>query len=105
MTGEPYVLVLYYSREGSTAAMARQVARGVECVSGIEARLRTVPSLAIADNESEDAALYATQDDLKGCAGLVLGSPTRFGNMAAPVKQFLDESSGLWLQGALIEGA
>ena len=103
MTGEPYVLVLYYSREGATAAMARQVARGVECVSGIEARLRTVPSLSTADTASEDAALHATQDDLKRCAGLVLGSPTRFGNMAAPMKQFLDESSALWLQGSLID--
>ena len=103
MTGEPYVLVLYYSREGATAAMARQVARGVECVSGIEARLRTVPSLSTADTAPEDAALHGTQDDLKGCAGLVLGSPTRFGNMAAPLKQFLDESSALWLQGALID--
>ena len=73
MIGEPYVLVLYYSREGATAAMARQVARGVECVSGIEARLRTVPSLSTADTASEDAALHGTQDDLKGCAGLVLG--------------------------------
>ena len=93
VTAEPYILVLYYSREGATAAMARQVARGVECVPGIEARLRTVPSLSTADTASEDAALHATQDDLKGCAGLVLGSPTRFGNMAAPMKQFLDESS------------
>ena len=103
MTGEPYILVLYYSREGATAAMARQVARGVECVSGIEARMRTVPSLASADTASEDGALHATQDDLRGCAGLVMGSPTRFGNMAAPMKQFLDESSALWLQGALID--
>jgi NAD(P)H dehydrogenase (quinone) len=83
--------------------MARQVARGVECVSGIEARLRTVSSLSAADTAPEDGALHATQEDLKGCAGLVLGSPTRFGNMAAPMKQFLDESSALWLQGALID--
>ena len=103
MTNEPYVLVLYYSREGATAAMARQVARGVECVRGIEARLRTVPSLVAPETESEGGVLCATQDDLKGCAGLVLGSPTRFGNMAAPLKQFLDESSALWLQGSLID--
>ena len=103
MTSEPYILVLYYSREGATAAMARQVARGVECVPGVEARMRTVPSLSAADITAEDATLLATQDDLKGCAGLVMGSPTRFGNMAAPMKQFLDESSALWLQGALID--
>jgi NAD(P)H dehydrogenase (quinone) len=103
MNNEPYVLVLYYSREGATAAMARQVARGVECVRGIEARLRTVPSLVAPEAESEGGVLCATQDDLKGCAGLVLGSPTRFGNMAAPLKQFLDESSALWLQGSLID--
>jgi len=100
---EPYILVLYYSRDGATAAMAKQVARGVECVSGIEARLRTVPSLSAPDRDSEGMALPATQEDLKNCAGLVLGSPTRFGNMAAPLKQFLDESSGLWLQGSLID--
>jgi NAD(P)H dehydrogenase (quinone) len=103
VTGEPYILVLYYSREGATAAMAKQVARGVECVSGIEARLRTVLSLSAAESAPEDGVLHATQEDLKGCAGLVLGSPTRFGNMAAPMKQFLDESSALWLQGALID--
>lgn len=100
---EPYILVLYYSRDGATAAMAKQVARGVECVSGIEARLRTVPSLSVPDDESEAMALPATLEDLKHCAGLVLGSPTRFGNMAAPLKQFLDESSSLWLQGSLID--
>ena len=100
---EPYILVLYYTRDGATAAMAKQVARGVECVSGIEARLRTVPSLSAPDDDGEGAALPATQEDLKNCAGLVLGSPTRFGNMAAPLKQFLDESGGLWLQGSLID--
>ena len=103
VTTGSYILVLYYSREGATAAMARQVARGVECIPGIEARLRTVPSLSTADTASEDVVLHATQDDLKRCAGLVLGSPTRFGNMAAPMKQFLDESSALWLQGSLID--
>ena len=103
MTSGSYILVLYYSRQGATAAMARQVARGVECIPGIEARLRTVPSFSTEDTASEDAALHATQDDLKRCAGLVLGSPTRFGNMAAPMKQFLDESSALWLQGSLID--
>lgn len=100
---EPYILVLYYSRDGATEAMARQVARGVECVSGIEARLRTVPSLSAPADDAEGMALPATQEDLKNCAGLVMGSPTRFGNMAAPLKQFLDESSALWLQGSLID--
>jgi len=100
---EPYILVLYYSRDGATEAMARQVARGVECVSGIEARLRTVPSLSAPADDPERMALPATQEDLKHCAGLVMGSPTRFGNMAAPLKQFLDESSALWLQGSLID--
>lgn len=100
---EPYILVLYYSRDGATEAMARQVARGVECVSGIEARLRTVPSLSAPADDPEEMALPATQEDLKHCAGLVMGSPTRFGNMAAPLKQFLDESSALWLQGSLID--
>lgn len=100
---EPYILVLYYSRDGATEAMARQVARGVECVSGIEARLRTVPSLSAPADDAERMALPATQEDLKHCAGLVMGSPTRFGNMAAPLKQFLDESSALWLQGSLID--
>ena len=100
---EPYILVLYYSRDGATEAMARQVARGVECVSGIEARLRTVPSLSAPAYDPERMALPATQEDLKHCAGLVMGSPTRFGNMAAPLKQFLDESSALWLQGSLID--
>ena len=88
--------------------MAKQVARGVECVAGMEARLRTVPSLSQAPlsqsaAESDFPALHATQEDLKDCSGLLLGSPTRFGNMAAPLKQFLDESSSLWLQGALID--
>ena len=100
---EPYILVLYYSRDGATEAMARQVARGVECVSGIEARLRTVTSLSAPADDPEGMALPATQEDLKHCAGLVMGSPTRFGNMAAPLKQFLDESSALWLQGSLID--
>ena len=108
MSGDPYILVLYYSRDGATAAMAKQVARGVECVAGMEARLRTVPSfsqspLSQPAAESDFPALHATQEDLKDCSGLLLGSPTRFGNMAAPLKQFLDESSSLWLQGALID--
>jgi len=101
-----YILVLYYSRHGATAEMARQVARGVESVPGIEARLRTVPAVSTVCEASEASipaggAPYATQDDLRDCAGLALGSPTRFGNMAAPMKYFLDGTGALWLGGAL----
>jgi NAD(P)H dehydrogenase (quinone) len=101
-----YILVLYYSRHGATAEMARQIARGVE-LGGLEARLRTVPSVsaeceAVAPEIPAEDAPYASQDDLKNCAGLALGSPTRFGNMAAPLKYFLDGTSGLWLTGALV---
>lgn len=104
----PFVLVLYYSRHGSTEAMARQVARGVEQVAGIEARLRTVPAVsaeseAVADNIPDTGPLYCEHDDLSECAGLVLGSPTRFGNMAAPLKYFIDSTSSLWLSGAMID--
>ncbi len=102
-----YILILYYSRQGSTLAMAKQIARGVEQVAGIEARLRTVPQVSPATEASlaeipAEGALYATLDDLKNCAGLILGSPTRFGNMAAPLKYFLDTTSSLWLNGDLI---
>lgn len=104
----PYVLVLYYSRHGATAAMAAQVARGVESVAGISARLRTVPAISANCEQTEDeipadGPLYCELDDLRDCAGLVLGSPTRFGNMASPLKYFLDQSSALWLSGALID--
>jgi len=102
----PYILVLYYSRNGSTNEMARQIARGVE-QAGMEARLRTVPAIsteceAVAAEIPAEGALYASLDDLKNCAGLALGSPTRFGNMAAPLKYFLDGTSNLWLSGALV---
>lgn len=100
------ILVLYYSRHGGVAHMARQIAHGVEQVAGCEARLRTVPSVstvceAVEDEIPAQGAVYATVDDLKACAGLALGSPTRFGNMAAPIKYFLDGTAGLWLSGAL----
>jgi NAD(P)H dehydrogenase (quinone) len=102
----PYILVLYYSRHGATAEMARQIARGVE-QAGVEAKLRTVPAVsteceAVAPGIPEQGAIYATLEDLKNCAGLALGSPTRFGNMAAPLKYFLDGTSGLWLTGELV---
>ena len=102
----PYILVLFYSRNGSTSEMARQIARGIE-MGGMEARLRTVPAIstdceAVAPSIPESGALYATLDDLKNCSGLALGSPTRFGNMAAPMKYFLDGTANLWLKGSLI---
>ncbi|MFC3609003.1 NAD(P)H:quinone oxidoreductase [Stutzerimonas tarimensis] len=101
-----YVLVLYYSRHGATAEMARQVARGVE-LAGMEARLRTVPAVsseceAVAPSVPATGAVYVTTDDLRHCAALALGSPTRFGNMAAPLKYFLDGTSDLWLTGELV---
>lgn len=105
---EPYILVLYYSRHGATAAMAEQVARGVERVPGLTARLRTVPPVSteceqVIDDIPAEGPLYCELEDLRHCAGLVLGSPTRFGNMAAPLKYFLDQTSALWLSGALID--
>ena len=100
------ILVLYYSRYGATAKMAQQVCRGVESVPGMRARLRTVPAVsavceAVEDSIPGSGAPYATNDDLKECAGLVVGSPTRFGNMAAPLKYFLDGTGSLWLSGVL----
>jgi NAD(P)H dehydrogenase (quinone) len=101
------ILVLYFSRHGSTAAMARQIGRGVESVAGCTARLRTVPpvsavSEASADEIPESGPPYASHEDLRACDGLVLGSPARFGNMAAPLKYFLDGTSDLWFSGAMI---
>lgn len=100
------VLVLYYSRFGATAAMGRQVAHGVEEVDGAAARVRTVPPVSPATEASAPAVPaegppYATLEDLEQCQALALGSPTRFGNMAAPLKHFLDTTSGLWLSGTL----
>src|SRR5882672_4042340 len=100
------ILVLYYSRKGSTAELARQVCRGVESVTGVTAKLRTVPPVS-AESERPPKPIpssgppYATLDDLRQADGLILGSPTRFGNMAAPLKFFLDSTSALWLSGAL----
>jgi NAD(P)H dehydrogenase (quinone) len=103
----PYVLVLYYSRQGATASMAKLIARGVEQAGDIEARLRTVPSVSPDHQASipvipDTGAIYCSDADLSECAGLALGSPTRFGNMAAPVKYFLDNTGALWASGALI---
>lgn len=100
------ILILYYSRGGSVARLARQIARGVESVDGLQARLRTVPPVApvtavAAPPEPDDGAPYVTLQDLHDCAGLILGSPTRFGNMAAPLKHFLDGTGAEWFSGAL----
>lgn len=108
MPDTPYILVLYYSRHGHTRHMAECISRGIATVDGMEARLRTVPAVS-ADCESvapeipADGDLYCEHDDLRHCSGLVLGSPTRFGNMAAPLKYFIDQTSDLWLSGALID--
>ena len=106
MSTSPYVLVLYYSVGGSVAAMAQEVARGVSQVSGMEARIRTVPAVSVVTEKTapavpERGAVYCTQDDLAGCSALALGSPTRFGNMAAALKYFLDGTGGLWFSGTL----
>lgn len=102
----PDILVLFYSRHGGTAELARQVCRGVESVPAMRARLRTVPPVAATTQVAappvpESGAPYATEADLRDCAGLLLGSPVRFGNMAAPLKAFLDGTSALWLAGTL----
>ena len=103
----PEILVLYYSRYGATAAMAQQLARGIESVRGMQARIRTVPPVAPTPDPAAPAvpaqgAPYATLEDLTDCAALALGSPTRFGNMAAPLKHFLDTTGALWASGALV---
>ncbi len=96
------ILVLYFSRHGTTAELARHVARGIDSVAGMSARLRTVSSPgAPASAVPTEGAPYATHDDLRECAGLVLGSPVRFGNMASPLMAFFDSTSALWLSGAL----
>lgn len=101
------VLVLYYSRYGATAKMAEYVAQGVDAVSGVEARVRTVPPVsavceATAPEVPAEGPPYASVDDFSHCAGVVMGSPTRFGNMAAPLKYFLDSTGSAWQAGALI---
>jgi NAD(P)H dehydrogenase (quinone) len=105
---QPYILVLYYSRQGATQTMAEHIARGVEGVPGVAARLRTVPPVSADCEQTEDdipaqGPLYCDLADMRDCCGLVLGSPTRFGNMAAPLKYFIDQTSSLWLSGAMID--
>lgn len=105
MSGREYVLVLYYSRHGAVRQMARHMALGIEA-GGLAARLRTVPRVSTVVEASEDTIPdsgdpYVDLDDLAGCAGLAVGCPTRFGNMAAPLKYFFDSTSPLWLSGGL----
>lgn len=100
------ILVLYYSRTGATEALAREIVTGVDTIAGASARLRTVPPVSTVCEATEDSVpakgpAYVTRDDLDECAGLVLGSPTRFGNMAAPLKYFLDSTGAEWMNGAL----
>lgn len=104
----PYVLVLYYSLHGNTRELARHIARGVESVAGIEARVRTVPKVstvceAVEEDIPASGDIYCSADDLRYCAGLALGSPTRFGNMAAPMKYFWDGTADLWIGGHLVD--
>lgn len=103
----PYILVLYYSRHGHVKMLAEQIALGIES-AGLEARLRTVPAVstvceATAQDIPAEGDLYCTEEDLAHCSGLLLGSPTRFGNMAAPLKYFLDGTAGLWMNGSLVD--
>lgn len=100
------ILILFYSRGGTTAAMANQIARGVESIADTEAVVRTVPEISTlceqtAPSIPTQGAPYVTLDDLRHCHGLALGSPTHFGNMAAPLKYFIDTTSALWFSGAL----
>lgn len=104
----PYILILYFSRTGSTEKMAQLIARGVEQVGDMEARLRTVPSVsptseAVDPEIPSRGAIYCSDEDLRNCSGLILGSPTRFGNMAAALKYFLDTTGSMWVSGALID--
>ena len=100
------ILILYYSRDGTTKAMAQHIAHGIESIGDAEATLRTVPKISTVCEKTEDdipvsGSLYATLDDLKSCDGLAMGSPTHFGNMAAPLKYFIDNTTEIWFSGAL----
>ena len=100
------ILVVYYSRNGSTEKMAQQIARGIESIEGVEAVLRTVPEISSVSEQTESTipksgAPYATLDDLKSCDGLALGSPTHFGNMAGALKHFIDQTTEIWFPGTL----
>ena len=104
---QPYILVLYYSHKGHVKMLAEQIAEGVEA-QGLEARLRTVPKVSTVCEASsssipESGDIYCSEDDLANCSGLLIGSPTRFGNMAAPLKYFIDSTSNLWVNGSLAD--
>ncbi len=104
----PDILVVYYSRHGSVARMAEQICLGIDSIASCESVLRRVPPVSCTTEQSEatipaEGAPYATIEDLENCAGLLLGSPGYFGNMAAPLKYFLDQTSPLWLSGAMID--
>ena len=103
----PYILVLYYSRNGHVKKLAEEIAQGVEA-AGMEARLRTVPAVSTVCQATEEdipdsGDIYCNKEDLAECSGLLMGSPTRFGNMAAPLKYFVDGTAGLWMNGNLID--
>ena len=103
----PHILILYYSRSGGTSNLARFIARGVQGHGQFEPRLRTVPPVATEVEETkppipEKGAVYCTKEDLATCSGLALGSPTRFGNIAAPLKHFLDNTADLWIGHTLV---
>lgn len=107
MTDTPYILVLYYSRSQGTHNLAMHIARGIDQVNGIDARIRTVPEVSTMIERTSPAvpaegAVYCSKQDLADCAGLALGSATRFGNMAAPMKYFLDGTADLWMQNVLV---
>lgn len=103
-----FILIVYYSRNGATAKMADFIARGVESVPQVSAKVRTVPAVSEVSESTENpipeqGPPYATLSDLEHCCGLIVGSPTRFGNMAAPLKHFFDKTGSLWSSGALID--
>ncbi|WP_455223521.1 NAD(P)H:quinone oxidoreductase [Kaarinaea lacus] len=102
------ILVLYYSRHGSIAEMAKLVSRGIESVNGVQARIRSVPPVSTVCEATQNpvpdkGAPYVSHDDLKECAAIALGSPARFGNMAAPLKYFLETTGSLWLSGTMVD--
>ncbi len=108
MQTSPYILILFYSKHGSIAEMAKYIARGVNKVSGIEAKVRQVPDVADTTTVAspaipDEGAPYCTLEELAECSGLALGSPSYFGSMAAPLKHFIDQTSTLWLTGRLID--
>ena len=104
----PYVLVLYYSRSGGTKNLALHIARGVDQVADVDVLIRTVPEVTTVTETTappvpDEGAIYCTKEELAGCAGLALGSATRFGNIASPLKHFLDSTADLWMTRALAD--